>query len=246
MENHRKGQGILISVDKIFELQDGLSKKHSIINKDFYLFIQESLEFCLNRNFYCNDSSNCQKNTIHVFELFYQEALSSLLVCYRVGLWGCTTDCYAVLRACLEALGFINQIINKGDFKHIYQLMDKGKLKKELIEKRVKMDKKLEKTIGKLSDLASHFTKNRIAQRVFNVNGKQFARVGFALYEKEGELPNRLGHLINTVMFALKILNEFYIKYHQNCITKEFRKKYRKLSADYELLADKLNKNKPK
>lgn len=229
---HKKSKFIPLS--KVFALQNGAMSFHLKNNKLGFSFIQHSIELCLNRNSYCSNSLKCNKESLKTFEVVFQEIISSLIVAYRVGLWGSTTDCYAILRNVLEGLGFINEIVKKGDFKDIFKLMEKDKLKKKYIKQRVNQDKLLCKTIGKLSDLASHFTQKRMAQRVFTLNGKQFARIGTAVYEKDNELTNRLGQLINTAMYAIGILKDFYQKYHSDCVNEEFYKKFNILNRKYE------------
>ena len=223
-----------ITLGKVFALQDAVSASHLKNNKQATLFAEKSIEFCLNRNKYCVNSPTCNKDSLKTFEVLFQEVLSSLIVAYRVGLWGATTDGYAILRNVMEGLGFINDIVEKGDFVDVFKLMDKDKLKGEYIEKRFKHDKVLNKTIGIISDLASHFTPKRMAQRVFKLDNKQFARIATAYYENENELSKRLGHFLNTTMYAVKILKEFYDKYHKDCVKQQFNDDYQELEKLYD------------
>lgn len=196
-------------------------------------FAKKSIEFCLNRNAYCLNSKKCNTDSLKTFDVLFQEALSSLVVAYRVGLWGSITDGYAILRNVMEGLGFISDIVEKGDFTDVFRLMEEDKLKGKYIEKRFKHDKVLTKTIGIVSDLASHFTPKRFAQRVFTLDGKQFARVGTAYYQNNNDLTKRLGHFLNTTWYAVIILKEFYEKYHKDCIKKEFIDMYNNLESQY-------------
>ena len=137
----------------------------------------------------------------------------------------------------MEGLGFISDIVDKGDFVDVFKLMDEDRLKGRYIEKRLKHDKVLTKTIGIISDLASHFTPKRMAQRDFVLDGKQFARVGAAYYQKDNDLTRRLGYLLNTTWYAVTILKEFYEKYHKDCINKTFLTEFRSLEKLYNKLA---------
>lgn len=226
-----------ITLSRVFLLQDAVLTGHLKNNEQAALFSEKSIEFCLNRNKYCVNLPTCNKDSLKTFEVLFQEALSSLIVAYRVGLWGATTDGYAILRNVMEGLGFINDIVEKGDFVDVFKLMDKDKLKGKYIEIRFKHDKILNKAVGIISDLASHFTPKRLAQRVFKLNNKQFARIATAYYENKNELSKRLGHFLNTAIYAVKILKEFYEKYHKDCVKQEFYEDYQELEKLYDRLA---------
>lgn len=226
-----------ITLSWVFQLQDDFLVRHLKNNKQATLFTEKSIEFCLNRNNYCINSPTCNKDSLETFDVLFQETLSSLIVAYRVGLWGATTDAYAILRNVMEGLGFINDIVEKGDFVDVFKLMKEDKLKGTYIKKRLKNDKVLVRAIGIISDLASHFTPKRMAQRVFVLSKKQFARIGAAYYEKDNNLTRRLGHFLNTTMYAAKILKEFYDKYHKDCAKPKFYEDYQELEKLYNGLA---------
>lgn len=161
-----------------------------------------------------------------------------MVVAYRIVLWGTISDGFAVLRTAMEGLGFVNDIIDKGDFVDISIMIAKEKLKKGYIKERYKNDKVLIKEIGKISDLAAHFTQTRLTQRFFAINGEIFARIAMAYYENENVLSKQLGYFLNTTLYAVRILKEFLEKYYKGYVKKKFYKDYQGLEKMYSVLAN--------
>jgi hypothetical protein len=155
--------------------------------------------------------------------------------------WGATTDSYAILRNVLEGLGYINYLMDKNKFQHAEKLVLEGKLKKKEVEKGYKADTNLHKSWYKISELASHFTGLRLANRFHTLNGKTYSRLGASLYQKK-ELSARMGNLLNCIMYACITLKDFFDKYHSKCATEEFQEKYKEVEDLYNSLTAIVNK----
>ena len=206
------------------------------MTKQYYLQ-KNVLSFALTGNQYCTNTNTLNHTRDGTFGELFQEAISSLIVAYRIVLWGTISDGFAVLRTVMEGLGFINDIIDKGDFVDISIMIGKDKLKGEYIKKRYKNDKVLIKEIGKISNIAAHFTQTRIAQRFFTIDGKIFARIAMAYFGNENDLSKQLGYFLNTTMYAVMVLKEFLEKYYKGYVKKKFYKDYQELEKMYSELA---------
>jgi hypothetical protein len=235
--NNLKKQNSFITIDKLFILQDGILISHLKNNDKATLFVKKCIELCLNWNQYCKKTKTLSYTRDGTFGALFQETISSLVVAYRIVLWGAISDGFAVLRTVMEGLGFINDIIDKGDFVDISIMIGRDKLKKGYIEKRYKNDKVLIKTIGKISDLAAHFTQTRIAERFFKIDDKIFTRIAMAYHGNKNELSKRLGYFLNTTMYAAMVLKEFLEKYYKGSLKKKFYKDYQVLEKMYSELA---------
>ena len=124
-------------IDELFMLQDSILNSHLKNNDKAILFAKKCIELCLNWNQYCTNTNTLNHTRDGTFGALFQEAISSLIVAYRIVLWGTISDGFAVLRTVMEGLGFINDIIDKGDFVDISIMIGKDKLKGEYIKKKI-------------------------------------------------------------------------------------------------------------
>jgi hypothetical protein len=212
---------------KIFRIQDGVLRKNL---EDFNIrcrtiFINKCLE--LINSIPLEDRKNYK--TLH----FILNDVNTVIICsIRLGLYGCIADAAAISRIALEHLAILDYAIDKHKLRILDEGLKRGFKKVKINYELAKKDivPKIDKLYGKLSDLFSHSSKNRILYSGVHKIGRDC--IGASLNSQK--IVELLGHLCNLALYATRVMTEYLKKNHIE--DKKYFHLQNKLEREYNIL----------
>lgn len=199
-----------ITLKKIFNLQEKLMRRAMRHHKAEWEFIRDCIDLVLDRRFIKEKITDSDMRKLQVVHKFLNDAFSTIINSLKMCLYGCLTDSLSLLRSALEELAIMNYIVQEGLFKTAeYELSKKLKrLEFDEITKSIKHGSHIKKLHGKLSELASHGTSERIRSNKVFLQGQYLPTVTMAIDDKRTRKD--LYEIMDVSLYMIRILTDFY------------------------------------
>ena len=227
-----------ITIERLFNLQDKcyLKNKESIVDKCH--FVEECIELMCNR-IISGEFTEGEKEKFKIIHQFLDTALSSLINAYKLLLYGCTGDSFALLRVVFEATVFQDYAVVFNDYEKVKEEViikageeDRFKFKEALRKLEKECDTDRGKLFGFLSSLGSHLTSDRMQYNYFKINGKIFPITCHAILEKKF-LEQVINIQMQLALYMINVLVEFYQKTKPDAAREDFFKQAGLLNKKY-------------
>jgi len=196
-----------ISLADIFALQEVAAKRNLEVS-DRLQQAFATLSDCIGLGYEILHGMTFVAEKQTVLRAFAGDALSHVLVGFRVALWGDLPESMSILRGATESAAQLLYVVEN----NLYALAVSEFASKKF--KRIKFEnvlhnlgetgKAMAQSYGRISNLATHSTVSRLAQAEYEIDGETYDRFGFAIDANAAHLPAYHSLLVaQLVIYAL-------------------------------------------
>lgn len=204
-------------LDKIFDLQDKITRENAHQFNDRYSFISECIEILSNLNVSHDLWKTISSHQRIVFNYFHGDSVSTLISSLRLCLHGCDSDALSLMRIVIENLTIFDYIATKDLYE--VALVDiksrssklrpfSEKLSYETAIRELGIKDRRKKLWGQMSAVGAHASPSRLGLSRMKIDGIDYPRAGVAI--NNPRTKQVLGEIASIALFAVMVFDEFF------------------------------------